>query len=311
MNSYSRIIVAGRITLDCYAYNKKFVIDNILKKYFEIESGKVFIGGSAGNIAIWLAAIKCPVLLSFSAGKDNASILLKSHFNKFEIPTYIENCDICTSISIVIVDKHAEPYYLHSQGANIRFNLSLISNLVKSDDILVIAGIPLLDSLHKNWHAFYNSLKEKPKMLITTFCHGGREGIHYPILDNTNILFGNEEELLPYSLNMKYLFEKYNNLHSVIKTKGRKGAIIFSREEEIMIPSVPNRIIDTCGAGDAFVAGTLAGIYNGQKIRESCVLGSYLASICCSNIGPSCPPSNLYSEVCELFPWINNCKKEF
>ena len=311
MGVHSRIIIAGRITLDCYAYKEDIGINKKFTRYLEVESGNIFLGGSAGNIAIWLAAIKCPVILSFSIGKDNASILIKSILNQIDMPTYIDYCDTSTSISIVLIDKHAEPYFLHSVGASKEFNLSALSSIIKSDDILVIAGIPLLKSLHgKKWNSFYHSLKEKPKMVVTSLCHGQSGDNFYPILDNTNILFGNAKELSSYDLDSNYLFNRYKNLHTVIMTQGEKGSIIYNREEKIRIPSKPTNIIDTCGAGDSFVAGTLSGLFHNRNIQESCLLGSHLASICCSIIGPSCPPSNLYDEVGGIFSWIKNLKKE-
>lgn len=41
-------------------------------------------------------------------------------------------------------------------------------------------------------------------------------------------------------------------------TRGREGAIVVTRDAEVLVPAPPTRVVDTIGAGDAFGGGFLA-----------------------------------------------------
>jgi len=61
-----------------------------------------------------------------------------------------------------------------------------------------------------------------------------------------------------------------------ICTLGARGAVALGRDEGwVEVPAVPvGRVVDTNGAGDAFVAGALLGHLQGRPLAECLRLGA-------------------------------------
>jgi sugar/nucleoside kinase (ribokinase family) len=66
---------------------------------------------------------------------------------------------------------------------------------------------------------------------------------------------------------------------------GAEGSYIRSEITELRIPAFKTSVVDTSGAGDAWVAGVLAGVSKGWDIETSARLGSAMGANCASAIG--------------------------
>jgi adenosine kinase len=131
-------------------------------------------------------------------------------------------------------------------------------------------------------------------------------------LEYVDFLFGNEEEALAYAESNKMnetdveeiakrlsLLPKVpkNRPRTVIITQGSQPAIVSINgaihATYPAIPMAPSEIVDTNGAGDAFVGGFLSQLVQGKSI-EACVnAGHYLANIIIKRLGitfPDHPP---------------------
>ena len=75
----------------------------------------------------------------------------------------------------------------------------------------------------------------------------------------------------------------------VIYKMGSAGAVTFFEGEEIRTGIYPVTAVKPNGAGDAFMAGLLAGVASGQGLREAVLQGSACAAIVVSK--PGCAPS--------------------
>lgn len=71
----------------------------------------------------------------------------------------------------------------------------------------------------------------------------------------------------------------------VVVTCGEKGSIILADSERIEVASVPTVVVDTTGAGDAYVAGFLAGWTTDRTYAECGRLGSVVAAEVISHVG--------------------------
>lgn len=105
-----------------------------------------------------------------------------------------------------------------------------------------------------------------------------------PVLKKTWIFFATHKEIkLITGQNIK------KGLHTILDAGakiavgklGRKGSFVISGEQEIFIPAVRTKSIDTTGAGDTYAAGFIAGILRGLPLLECGKLGTYFA---CSSI---------------------------
>ncbi|MEZ0394120.1 MAG: sugar kinase [Desulfurococcaceae archaeon] len=59
---------------------------------------------------------------------------------------------------------------------------------------------------------------------------------------------------------------------------GAAGSIFFDGNSAVRVPALKVRAVDTTGAGDAFNAGLMAGLLEGEGPREACRLASALAA---------------------------------
>jgi adenosine kinase len=73
----------------------------------------------------------------------------------------------------------------------------------------------------------------------------------------------------------------------VVITRGKDGADLFTGNEKVFIPTVPERqIVDPTGVGDAFRGGFLAGYSNGWDWTLCGQIGSLAAVYCLEQKGP-------------------------
>jgi len=105
------------------------------------------------------------------------------------------------------------------------------------------------------------------------------------LLDNTEILFLNQEEIKmltghgKYSIASEKLMEDYENIGVIAITLGENGCFVKTRMDEIKVPAYrPEIIQDTVGAGDSFAAGFMYGLKNGLSSKTCGELGNYVAS---------------------------------
>lgn len=68
-------------------------------------------------------------------------------------------------------------------------------------------------------------------------------------------------------------------VENIITTLGSEGAYCASKTFKGFIPSVRTMVINSVGAGDALVAGTIAGLMNGESFEESVKWGIACATI--------------------------------
>lgn len=127
------------------------------------------------------------------------------------------------------------------------------------------------------------------------------------LIQYADILFGNESEAQAYAdsqeFNSKDLAEialkiakgaKVNTgrPRMVVITQGAEPTIVAFNGAVTVYPVIPisvKDIVDTTGAGDAFVGGFLAQFALDQPIAKCVAAGNYLANIVIQRDGPSYP----------------------
>ena len=73
---------------------------------------------------------------------------------------------------------------------------------------------------------------------------------------------------------------------SLIIKDGKKGSYFFDSNNQFSIKAYPvKEVIDTTGAGDAYIGGLLMGKMNGMSILDSMKIGAVTASFCIEGIG--------------------------
>ncbi len=91
---------------------------------------------------------------------------------------------------------------------------------------------------------------------------------------------------------------------SMVVTMGAMGSVYYDSDtgEKGICPAVPTRLVDSCGAGDAFFSGTVMALTKGMPLGEAVKYGSRLASMtiaCEDSACPVCP--DFFNEQLRLF----------
>lgn len=94
----------------------------------------------------------------------------------------------------------------------------------------------------------------------------------------------------------------------LIVTRGHEPVICAYKqitifETEVLKPK--SEVIDTTGAGDAFVAGILMGIIQSLSLQECVMLGCYAASEIIQQVGCS-PPKHIPLQLSEIWKMYSN-----
>lgn len=88
----------------------------------------------------------------------------------------------------------------------------------------------------------------------------------------------------------------------VALTLGPAGSLLLAEGEVIAVPAAQVRVVDTTGAGDAFLGGLLAGLHAGLDLESAAKLGNAAGGACCEQIGafPDAP-EQARARVLELY----------
>ena len=93
---------------------------------------------------------------------------------------------------------------------------------------------------------------------------------------------------------------------SLIIKDGKNGSYFFNSKESFSIKAFPvDNVIDTTGAGDAYIGGILMGKMNGMNMIDSMRMGAVTASFCIQGVGIEGLLKINDAEFEKRFAWMN------
>lgn len=107
----------------------------------------------------------------------------------------------------------------------------------------------------------------------------------------------------PDALGLARALRKQLDVPAVVVTDGEVGSAVAVDGVELEIPAYPARqVLDTTGAGDAFLGGLLAGLEHGLGWKDAAKLGSACGTACVEKLGafPD-DPATARTRVLELY----------
>ena len=125
-----------------------------------------------------------------------------------------------------------------------------------------------------------------------------------PALAVTDILLSTEEEFLDWTGQKDKITSARSFLKSgptmVVTKTGPSGCLVLTEQEQAICPGFEVNVIDTIGAGDAFAAGFIAGLLQGQSLYEAGMLANAVGAATVTHMGTgSLLPQR--DEIDELF----------
>ena len=281
-------------------------IDNFPEKgklvlFDELE---IHAGGCANNTAIALSRLGVSVGAMGKIGNDQFGELILQTLleNKINTTGMQREANTNTSFTFVSIASDGERSFCHFIGANGELNEGDLNwDIIKTTKILHIAGAFVMPKF--DGHPMANVLQKAKGLGITTSLDTTWDAsgkwletlepclpyvdIFLPSLTEAEHLTGLSE---PRDISQ---FLRNYGIHTIGIKMGEQGSYVSTPEEELFVPAYSVNIVDATGAGDAYVAGFLAGKVKGWDLKTTAELASATGAACVTQIGTTAGIKNL------------------
>lgn len=263
------------------------------------EEGEVvfvgaYPGGSAANTIYALAQLGLRTGFLGAVGSDDAGRILLESFQSVGVDTsgIVIKPKAKTGRALGFIDAHGRRTLYIEPGAN---------NLLRKADI-DLSYVARARWVHmtsfvgqEQWAVQCELVRALSPKTLVSFAPGvllARRGVRvlFPVLKRTQVLFLNrrEFELLTHTPDLSVGSRTLLKVgpHSIVVTLGAEGSYVTDGKNAYRIeaPRV-KRVLDTTGAGDAFAAGFLYGLFEEHDLRRCAELGAQLARQALTQLG--------------------------
>ena len=264
-----------------------------------VDEMSLHTGGCAVNAATALARLGLPVEVIGKVGEDS--------FGDFVINALAErgigiqgikrDKDVGTSATMVMVAPDGERRFVHYIGANARLKLEDIDfHMVEAGSILHVAGslvMPGIDGQPTAEILRRAQLAGVCTFLDTVWDDSGRwMDVLEPCLPHIDYFVPS----LPEGKALTGLDDPVEIARAMlakgVKTVGLKmgadGCLVMTNSgQEIHLPAYKVNVIDATGAGDAFAAGFIAGVWHGWSLEKTAHFANGVGALCVTGLGAS------------------------
>lgn len=234
------------------------------------------VGGSAANVATALATSGAEVGFLTYVGNDDIGEKLRQAIDdsRIAIPV-IQEVSAPSMRALILIDNTGDRSVISMSPSQLS-ELSLKQVQLQPSDIVVFV----------NWRSFYlDNLKFAQSKGCLTIV--GAEALTDKTVTHAEYIIGSRSDVGGLEITPEML----DRFTTIVLTDGASGITTYSKGSISHQNSFPTTVIDTTGAGDAFLAGYLAslssGIVNPQRAME---IGARWAALMVS-VEASIPPS--------------------
>lgn len=253
---------------------------------------EVHPGGSAANVAVALSRLGLNVGFIGAVGNDVIGEFLLRNMES-------ENVDVSllarkkdyTGVMVIIVTRDGERTILGYRGANrLLSEKDVEEEYFKTIKYAFVSGYALLENPQKK--AAYKMMKiarEKGAKIFVDICEvlAGRTWSKLKkLLLLSDYLLMNEREFEMFIVDEKNISSIFEyGVEAIIVKRGCNGARTFTKQGVCDMPAFRVEAVDTTGAGDAFDAGFIYGIFRKYNMRRSLEIANALAAWKCKGRG--------------------------
>lgn len=293
----ARLICAGHASCDLpFTPVDRDVFD---KDTHFVKDAKVLTGGDALNSSVSLARMGMGGDVRFVSvvGDDVFGRITTDYLRAHGIATdYIRIDPAAHSlVTVVLIDSFNERHFVcYGDAARKLTTKDVLSNIGSDTKYLHIGSFMSLDMLEGDNHMeMFRLAREKGihTSFDVNFDNEGKwikkveKGLPY-----TDLMFASYDEAVALSglkdpEEMGEFFRK-KGVGSFVLKLGAKGCYATDFRNKYFIPTYTDMpVIDTTGAGDAFVAGYLYGLMNGYSMEACCILGNVQGTLAVGELG--------------------------
>jgi sugar/nucleoside kinase (ribokinase family) len=264
-----------------------------------VDEMSLHTGGCAINAATALSRLGLPVEVIGKIGSDSFGDFILNALAERNIGVrgIMRDREVGTSATMVMVAPDGERRFVHYIGANARLTLDDIDlAMVEAGAILHIAGSLVMPGIDGQPTA--ELLRHARTAGVTTFLDtvwddkGRWMDILAPCLPHIDYFVPS----LPEGQALTGLDDPAEVagalLESGVKTVGLKmgadGCLVMSGNGQmIRLPAFQVDVVDATGAGDAFAAGFIAGVWQGWDLEKTARFASAVGALCVTGLGAS------------------------
>ena len=234
-------------------------------------------GGSACNQAAWLAHLGVPVALAGKVGAADFAAQAASLHAAGVTPRLRADPVRTTGMLVAIISEGGERSFLTDRGANDTLSIEdLPVSLLAGTELMHVSGYALVAPGPRAAVMSLMALARARGITVTldpasvsfleevgrdNFLGWTRDAsILFPNADEAAFLAGSDDPLVQ----VRFLTDRYR---MVVVKRGAEGAQIATSSFILKAPAPKVDVIDTTGAGDAFLAGFLAARLSGQGLE--------------------------------------------
>ena len=269
------VICAGQAVLDCITRGKESA--PYKPNVYRAETIRLHTGGDAVNEAMALTGLGAEVAVVCGLGEDIAGNLILSELARAGVHTErVRRAAIDTPIANLQVARDGSRVSINSNATRLEgFQIepeALTGARVVSFASLFrppLADFTVLKKLIRAAHASGAVVCADTKLPLTEAL--SLDGLQ-EVLPLIDYIFPNEKEAAYYTGETEFpamaraLTDR--GIRNVVIKAGPAGCYVRGPEEEFALPATPvERVVDTTGAGDNFVAGFIAGLLRGDALR--------------------------------------------
>jgi len=257
----------------------------------------LFTGGCAVNTATALARFGLPVAVIGKVGDDRLGDFLVNALADQNVETKAirQDADAGTSATMVMVDPDGERRFVHYIGANACLTADDVElSMIDRAALLHIGGCFVMPGL--DGEPTVSILRYAREVNVTTFLDTAWDAqdrwlgliapylplIDYmvPSLSEARAITGHEEPAdIAYSL-----IEM--GVGTVAIKMGVDGCLVMGADgQPHQFPAYEVNVVDATGAGDAFAAGFIAGVYLDWPLEQTAALANAAGALCVTAMG--------------------------
>lgn len=264
-----------------------------------VDEMGLYTGGCAANTASDLVKMGLPAEVIGKVGQDSFGDFLIHELQQRGVGTSGVKRDpkVGSSATLVMVDPDGERRFVHYIGANATLTSTDIdSSLIESASLLHLGGALVLPGI--DGQPSVNLLRQARQAGVITFLDTvwdatGRwlqilgpylpyANYYLPSLPEAQVMTGCQEPLEAARALLEY------GADVVVLKMGAAGCLVVDQAGEAMrLPAFQVEAIDATGAGDAFVAGFMTGIWHGWPLEMTARFANAVGALCVTGVGAS------------------------
>ena len=246
-----KVWVQGPIALDTVVYLSKFPIPGSFMNSVRTEERT---GGTSANVALGLCTASVETGFVSYLGNDEIGKQLLKVLEQSQIKDLIiTHFDDKTNHTLVLVDEKSERTIISMTTPHLRE--------LRMDKVPFKAGEIVAFVLWRE-EFLADLLRVQAAGCFTVVGAGALADSSVTYAD---LVIGSRNDF-PVEINP---LDHLDRFASIVLTEGMQGAVLYSGGNEIRQPAFKVEVKDTTGAGDAFIAGYLAGIAHDLTTTQS------------------------------------------